>query len=72
MEHGPGGGSVGRNNGEGIERELQEMVEGPLEELRARAGEMGQRMSELIRQRPGAAIAIALGTGFLIGRLLRS
>ncbi len=73
MEQRPGGGSAGRNNGDrGVERELTGMVREPLDELRARAGDVGQRVAELIRQRPGTAIAIALGTGFLIGRLLRS
>jgi ElaB/YqjD/DUF883 family membrane-anchored ribosome-binding protein len=34
--------------------------------------DVGDRIAHFVRERPGAAIAIALGAGFLVGRLLRS
>ncbi len=56
------------NNGHQLGEEAGEQ----LDELRARFGELNHRFVSFIRQRPGAAILIALGAGYLLGRILRS
>jgi ElaB/YqjD/DUF883 family membrane-anchored ribosome-binding protein len=72
MEHPTGGGkTAGRGNGNGG-RDLQAAGEESIEELRERFGEITERLSELIRERPATSVLVALGAGFLIGRLLRS
>jgi hypothetical protein len=43
-----------------------------LEELRQRVGEINERVVTFIKERPGTALLIAAGAGFLIGRILRS
>jgi hypothetical protein len=43
-----------------------------LHELRERVGELNQQVVEFIKNRPGTALLIAAGAGFLIGRMLRS
>jgi hypothetical protein len=53
-------------------RDLEAGAREQLEELRQRIGDAGERLVELIRERPGTSILIALGAGFLIGRMLRS
>ena len=53
-------------------RDVQHMAEERLGELQERMGDLGERVSQFVRERPGAAIAIAVGAGFLFGRLLRS
>lgn len=75
MEQESGGGPVGtRNNGNAgaRARELRETASQQLDELRDRFGDANERMVEFIRERPGTSILIALGAGFLIGRLLRA
>jgi ElaB/YqjD/DUF883 family membrane-anchored ribosome-binding protein len=34
--------------------------------------DLSERVTGFIKERPGTSIAIAVGAGFLIGRLLRS
>ncbi len=53
-------------------REIAEEAEHELSELRERLDDMSERVTGFIRERPGTAIAIALGAGYLIGRMLRS
>jgi hypothetical protein len=55
------------NGGRGLDEPNPEV-----EELRARFSEMTERVAEVIRARPGASLLVALGAGFLIGRILRS
>ena len=43
-----------------------------LEELRQRVGELNERVVSFIKERPGVALLIAAGAGYLIGRILRS
>jgi hypothetical protein len=43
-----------------------------MEELRQRVGEINERLVSFIKERPGTALLIAAGAGFLIGRILRS
>jgi hypothetical protein len=70
----PGGGLAGggRNNGPlGVrEHEHEEGID--LDELRRQLGDVNQRAVDFIRSRPGTALLLALGAGFLIGRILRS
>jgi hypothetical protein len=62
-----------RNDGDvRAQRELQAEAEQRLEELRGRMRELNQRVVGFIRERPATAILIALGAGYLIGRILRS
>lgn len=72
MEQRTGGGSVGRTNGNMTARELTSAAQDQLEQLRMQAGEINERIVGFIRERPGTAILIAVGAGFLIGRMLRS
>jgi ElaB/YqjD/DUF883 family membrane-anchored ribosome-binding protein len=65
MEDG-GTGSDVKREAQGIAENAQDRIEG----LRGYAEEAGQRIRELARERPVAAIAIAAGLGFLMGRLL--
>ena len=59
--------TMGKNNGG-----VRTRAPAELEELRARLEGIGDRMVGFIRERPGTSILIALGCGFLVGRLLRS
>ena len=43
-----------------------------LEQMRERLEALNDRVIGFIRERPGTAILVALGCGFLVGRLLRS
>ena len=43
-----------------------------MEELRQRVGELNERVVSFIKERPGTALLIAAGAGYLIGRILRS
>ncbi len=69
-ERGP---NVGRNNGGGAgSSALSDEAQRQLDELRERAGEINERVVAFIKERPGTALLIAAGAGFLIGRILRS
>jgi len=62
------------NGGRGTEvkREAQRMAEGMqdrLEEMRGYAEDTGAWIREFARERPLAAIATAVGLGFVLGRL---
>lgn len=65
----PGGPST---NGGARVKDVAHMAEERLGELQERMSDVGDRIAHFVRERPGAAIAIALGAGFLVGRLLRS
>jgi hypothetical protein len=52
--------------------EIAEQAEQRFEQLRGRMGDLNERVVGFIRERPGTAILIALGAGYLIGRILRS
>ena len=75
-QRGPGIGN--RNNGNiassasSQARELASEAQEQLEELRARLSDFNERVVGFIRERPGTSILIALGCGYLVGRLLRS
>jgi hypothetical protein len=42
-----------------------------VEELKGHIDELGKRAVDFIRQRPGTSLLIAVGAGYLIGRILR-
>jgi ElaB/YqjD/DUF883 family membrane-anchored ribosome-binding protein len=67
-------GAGARNNGNvgAKTRELADEAQQQLEDLRERFGEVNERVMGFIRERPGTSILIALGCGYLIGRILRS
>ena len=67
------GQNVGSTNGGGAgSSALTDEAERQLEELRHRVGEINERVVAFIKERPGTALLIAAGAGFLIGRILRS
>jgi len=55
-------------NGSGLTRER---LEETLEAAREKVTELGRKISTFVRERPGAALLIAGGAGYLVGRLLR-
>jgi hypothetical protein len=55
-------------NGSGL---TKENLEETLEAAREKVGEYGRAISNFVRERPAAALMIALGAGYLVGRLLR-
>jgi ElaB/YqjD/DUF883 family membrane-anchored ribosome-binding protein len=63
-----------RNNGNvgNVARDLQATAQEQIDELRDRVEDLSERVTGFIKERPGTSIAIAVGAGFLIGRLLRS
>lgn len=65
MENG-GSGMRARREAERIADEMQERLEG----VRGYAEDAGARIREFARERPLAAIGIAVGIGFLFGRLM--
>jgi ElaB/YqjD/DUF883 family membrane-anchored ribosome-binding protein len=62
---------TGSNNGGGASA-LGSEAQVQLDELRQRVGEINERVVTFIKERPGTALLIAAGAGFLIGRILRS
>ena len=52
-------------------RLTRERLEEEFEHARQRATEMGEAFLTFVRERPGTALVIALGAGYLIGRILR-
>jgi ElaB/YqjD/DUF883 family membrane-anchored ribosome-binding protein len=65
MESGDGGAQDVRAQAERAMEEVQDRVE----ELRGYAEDAGEWMKAFARERPIAAVAIAAGIGFLVGRL---
>ena len=66
---------VGKQNNGGIgssARSIEHEAAKQIEDLRARVGEVSERVTDFIKERPGTALLIACGAGFLIGRMLRS
>lgn len=66
MESGNGGGA--QDVREQAERAM-EGVQDRVEELRGYAEDAGEWVRSFARERPVAAVAIAAGVGFLLGRL---
>lgn len=67
MENGGSGegGAIGRE-ADRLASEMQDQLEG----LRGYAEDAGDFIREFARERPVAAVAIAVGVGFLLGRML--
>lgn len=66
------GGRIGEGTAH-VRREAEELAAGmeeQLEGLRGYAEDAGERIREFARERPIAAIAVAAGIGFVLGRLL--
>ncbi len=74
MEQRTSGGGASNNGGDlgAAARRLSSEAEEQLDVLRERIGELNERVTGFIRERPGTSILIALGCGWLIGRMLRS
>jgi len=52
-------------------REMEQRAGERLRDVRARAGEYGDQLATLVRQRPGACLAGAFFIGYLIARIAR-
>ncbi len=65
MENG-GSGTQVRRQAERMADEMQDRLEG----VRGYAEEAGDWVREFAREKPLAAIAVAVGLGFVVGRLL--
>jgi ElaB/YqjD/DUF883 family membrane-anchored ribosome-binding protein len=52
--------------------DLGEQAMHQLERLREQANELGERVVEFIKERPGTSLLIAAAAGYLIGRIVRS
>jgi ElaB/YqjD/DUF883 family membrane-anchored ribosome-binding protein len=61
-----GGGTQVKREAERIAAEMQDRLEG----MRGYADDAGAWIKEFAREKPLAAIAVAVGVGFLFGRLL--
>ncbi len=61
-----GSGTQVRRQAERMAEEMQDRLEG----MRGYAEDAGQWVREFAREKPLAAIAVAVGVGFLFGRLL--
>lgn len=67
------GQNLGGSNGGGAGTSaLSDEAQRQLDELRQRAGEINERVVAFIKERPGTALLIAAGVGYLVGRVLRS
>jgi ElaB/YqjD/DUF883 family membrane-anchored ribosome-binding protein len=68
------GGSIKASNGNFTEQaeDLGQRAMEQLDELRAQAGEVGERVIAFIKERPGTSLLIAAAAGYLIGRIVRS
>jgi ElaB/YqjD/DUF883 family membrane-anchored ribosome-binding protein len=65
MENG-GSGTQVKRQAERMAEQMQDRLEG----MRGYADEAGEWVREFAREKPLAAIALAVGVGFLVGRLL--
>ncbi len=65
MDNG-GSGTQVKRQAERIADEMQERLEG----MRGYADEAGEWIRDFAREKPIAAIALAVGLGFVVGRLL--
>lgn len=54
------------NNGD-----LKEVATAKIEDVREWSADVLDQVETFVRQRPGTAVLVALGAGFLIGRLIR-
>jgi ElaB/YqjD/DUF883 family membrane-anchored ribosome-binding protein len=54
------------NNGD-----LKEVATAKIEDVREWSADVLDQVESFVRQRPGTAVLVALGAGFLIGRLIR-
>ena len=59
-------------NGSRAGDDLRRQAGEEMDQLRERFEALNDRVIHFIRERPGTAILVALGCGFLVGRLLRS
>jgi hypothetical protein len=72
MDQRSGGGRAGHKDNGSVGRDLERQAEERIEDLRVRFDELNERLTGFIRERPGTSLLVALGAGFLIGRMLRS
>jgi len=70
-EDSPKGESPRRGNGNGSAG-MGAHARFELDELRLRAEELKRRLTGLIKERPIAALLVAAGAGYLVGRILRA
>ena len=65
--------TTGKNGGFAQQAEdLGDQAMQQLDHLREQASELGERVVEFIKERPGTSLLIAAAAGSLIGRIVRS
>jgi len=52
-------------------QDIRQMAAARFDDVREWSGEILGRVETFVRERPGTAVLIALGAGFLVGRLVR-
>ena len=52
--------------------EIGEKAMAEIDRLRQQASDVGERVVEFIKERPGTSLLIAAAAGYLIGRIVRS
>jgi hypothetical protein len=65
----------GENQGQRMTSPLDPLapeIDHAMEELRGRLDEAAEQAARFIRARPGTSLLLALGAGYLVGRLVRS
>jgi ElaB/YqjD/DUF883 family membrane-anchored ribosome-binding protein len=50
--------------------EIEERVRPQIEQVRETLGDWKQRALKLMKERPGTSLLLAVGAGFLVGRLV--
>ncbi len=60
---------IGIGNGNG--QDIKDLAAGKIDEVREWSGELLGRVESFVRERPATALLVALGAGFVVGRLIR-
>ncbi len=72
MENRTTGGRSKNGDFAGEAEDISEQALEQLDRLRDQASEVGERVVEFIKERPGTSLLIAAAAGYLIGRIVRS
>lgn len=67
--------TTGRAKNGGFARQAEDIGDQAMQQLdhlREQASELGERVVEFIKERPGTSLLIAAAAGYLIGRIVRS
>ena len=59
------------DSGSGNGHDLRELASGKLEDVKEWSSDLLERAEAFVRERPGTAMLVALGAGFIFGRIVR-